>query len=126
MAEAFTNNLLPDNILAYSAGINPGEVDKMAIEVMSKIGIDMSNQYSKTIQQLPEIEFDIVITLCDNARENCPYFPAKTKLVHHSFPDPPFLAANIDDIEQRLNIYCDVRDKIKSFVISLGETLSLE
>ena len=89
MAEGFMNALYGEGYEAFSAGTEPSVVDQRAIEVMAEIGLDIGKQRSKSVDELirKRIQFDIVITLSDRAREDCPYFPAKEHL-HHDFPDP--------------------------------------
>ena len=123
MAEGWTNILKKDTFKAYSAGIAPKGVDPRALKVMSETGIDISGQTSKDIDSLGDMEFDYVVTLCDNANEACPFFPAKTMLIHHGFDDPPRLAEGEADEEKALNHYRRVRDEIKAFVESIEEEL---
>jgi len=92
MAEGWTKALKSDQLEAYSAGIQPKGVSPRVVKVMYEAGIDISGQKSKDIDSLGNLEFEYVVTLCDNARESCPYFPAKTKRVHMGFEDPPLLA----------------------------------
>jgi arsenate reductase len=124
MAEAWTKNLKGDLLEAYSAGVEPRGVDPRAVKAMAEAGIDISGQKSKGVDALGSVEFDYVITLCDNARESCPYFPAKTKLVHKGFDDPPKLAENAKNEEEAMAPYRRVRDEIKAFVEALPEGLS--
>jgi len=91
----------------------------MAIKVMAEIGIDIASQKSKSIESLGQSEFDYVITLCDNARESCPYFPAKTELIHKGFDDPPRLAEGAKSEEKAMKLYRRVRDEIKTFIMAL-------
>jgi arsenate reductase len=124
MAEAWTRCLKGDRFEAYSAGVEPRSVDPRAIKAMAEAGIDISGQKSKGIDALGSMEFDYVITLCDNARESCPYFPAKTKLIHKGFDDPPKLAENARNQAEAMAHYRRVRDEIKAFVEALPEGLS--
>ena len=124
IAEGWTNNIQNEGFKAYSAGIAPKGVDPQAVKVMSEAGIDITAQTSKDIDSLGDMEFDYVVTLCDNANEACPFFPAKTKLMHHGFDDPPKLAEGEEDEEKALNHYRRVRDEIKAFIENLEEELS--
>ena len=124
IAEGWTNHLKKDTFEAYSAGIAPKGVDPRAVKVMSEAGIDISTQKSKDIDSLGDMEFDYVVTLCDNANEACPFFPAKTKLLHRGFDDPPRLAEGVSDDEEALNHYRKVRDEIKYFVDALQNQLN--
>ncbi len=119
MAEAFLNTLRGDRYIGYSAGLKPGELDRRAVKVMAELGMDISKQRPKDLEAVQEIEFDYVITLCDNARESCPYFPAKKKMVHVGFEDPPKLALLAKDEEEALKHYRRVRDEIRAFILDM-------
>ena len=125
MAEGFARHLKHKDIEAYSAGIAPKGIDPMALKAMAEVGIDISAQKSKNIDEMRKqhIEFDYVITLCDNAQKTCPSFPAKTKVVHVAFDDPPKLVAGIKNEERALDNYRRVRDEIRSFVKHLPQNL---
>ncbi len=119
MAEAWTRHLRGDEYEAYSAGVEPKRIDPMAVHVMAEAGIDISRQKAKDVNSLGEVEFDYVITLCDNAKETCPYFPAKTALIHKGFDDPPAIAKGEKKDSEIINIYRRVRDEIKDYVMNL-------
>ena len=123
MAEGWTRALKGGLLEAYSAGIQPKGVDPRAVKAMAEVGIDISNQKSKDIDSLGNLEFEYVVTLCDNARESCPFFPAKTKRMHKGFDDPPILAAGAKTEEEAMAPYRRVRDEIKVFVQTLPEVL---
>jgi arsenate reductase len=123
MAEAWTRHLKADRIEPYSAGVEPKSVDPGAIKVMAEAGIDISRQVSKDVASLGHLEFDYVITLCDDAHEACPVFPAKTGVLHVGFDDPPRLAASALTDEDAMACYRRVRDEIKKFVESLPDSL---
>jgi arsenate reductase (thioredoxin) len=123
MAEGWTKALKFNLLEAYSAGIQPKGIDPRAIQVMAEIGVHISNQTSKDIDSLENLEFDYVVTLCDNARESCPFFPAKTKKLHKGFDDPPFLSSLAKTEEEALAIYRRVRDEIGDFIKSIPESL---
>jgi arsenate reductase len=93
-----------------SAGVEPSSVRPEAIEAMREIGIDISNQRSKSVAEFAGQAFDYVITVCDNARERCPVFPAKTTRIHWSFDDP----AAVGDEAARRAVFRRVRDEIRS------------
>jgi len=122
MAEAWTRLLKGDRFDAYSAGVQPKPLDPRAIKAMAEAGIDISEQKSKDVDVFGNMEFDYVITLCDNARESCPYFPAKTKLIHQGFEDPPKLAEEAKNEEEAMAPYRRVRDEIRAFVKTLSES----
>ena len=124
MAEALTNYLQKEDFSASSAGIAPKGVDPRVVKIMSEAGIDISAQSSKDINSLGDEEFDYVVTLCDNAHEACPFFPAKTKLMHRGFDDPPRLAEGVQSEEEALEHYRRVRDEIKNFVENIEKELS--
>lgn len=119
MAEAWTRYLKGHVIEPYSAGIDPHTVDPRAIKAMAEVGIDISGQNSKSTDAVQDVEFDYVITLCDHAQHSCPVFPAKTKVLHVGFDDPPRLVANAADEEEAMAHYRRVRDEIKAFVEEL-------
>ena len=124
IAEGWARHLKGDLIDPYSAGVEPHGLDPRAVKAMIEIGIDISQHRSKDISEVEHIGFDYVITLCDRAHESCPYFPAKTKVVHVGFDDPPKLAAGCATEREALNHYRRVRDEIRVFVEKLPETLS--
>ena len=126
MAEGWARNLKGDVIEACSAGTEPKAVDSRAIGVMGEAGIDISHQRSKSVAYLGDLEFDYVITLCDDAQQSCPFFPAKTATIHHGFDDPPVLARDASDEEEALRHYRRVRDEIKAYVETMPESLQKE
>jgi arsenate reductase len=121
MAEAWMRHLRNDDYEAYSAGIAPKTIDPLAVHVMSEAGVNISAQWAKNVDSFGAMEFDFVITLCDNAREACPYYPAKTKLIHKGFDDPPGLAKEVKSHKEVINIYRKVRDEIKEYVLNFSE-----
>ena len=123
MAEGWAKHLKPDSIQAYSAGTDPHGMNPLAIKVMAEAGVDLSTHHSKHLNQLPNIPFDYVITVCDNANESCPVFPGKTKRLHVGFDDPPRLAKDAKSEEEALSHYRRVRDEIRHFVQRLPEAL---
>jgi arsenate reductase len=123
MAEAWTRHLKGDRIEPYSAGVAPHGLDSKAVKVMAEVGIDISGQKSKHVDDLRHLEFDYVITLCDDAQGACPFFPAKTRLIHRGFDDPPRLAVQAQTEEEAMVHYRRVRDEIKAFIETLPEAL---
>jgi arsenate reductase len=103
-----------------SAGVSPTAVRPEAVAAMRELGIDITNQRSKSVEEFAGQNFDYVITVCDNAREQCPVFPAGTRRVHWSFDDP---AAAAGDEQARLSVFRRVRDEIRE---RLGEFISAE
>jgi len=123
MAEGWTRHLRSGEYEPYSAGVAPKTVDPLAVRVMAEAGVDISGQHSKGLGELADIEFDIVVTVCDNAREMCPLYPGRARVVHRSFDDPPALAAGAPGAEAALDIYRRVRDEIREFVAGLPGSL---
>jgi len=93
------------------------------VHVMKEAGVDISAQVSKTIDAVLDVDFDYVITVCENARENCPVFPGRTSIFHREFEDPPRLAADLKTEEEALGHYRRVRDEIRAFVEGFPENL---
>ena len=124
MAEAWTRVLKGDRIEAYSAGVDPHAVDPRAVQAMAEVGVDISGQTSKGVDTLEPIEFEYVITLCDQAHQGCPFLPAKTRVLHVGFDDPPRLAAGAQTEEDAMVHYRRVRDAIKEFVEELPRILN--
>ena len=112
MAEALVNALHGDRYKAYSAGTEPTSINPYVIKVMSEIGIDTSKQKSKSIKEFQEKRFDYVVTVCDHAKETCPFFPGK-KVLHKSFADPSKFQGNE---EQTLKQVKQVRDEIREWI----------
>lgn len=112
MAEGLLKHICDNEFEIYSAGSKPSIVRPEAIEVLEEIGVDISQNRSKSVDEFSETAIDYVLTVCDNAKENCPYFPAKTKLIHHSFDDPAEITG---DEETRLSAFRKVRDEISRY-----------
>ena len=124
MAEGWARALKGDRIEAYSAGIETHGLNPRAVQVMAEAGVDISNHRSKHVDEIMDIPFDYVVTVCGHANEHCPMFPGKAKVVHAGFDDPPALAKNAATEEEALNLYRRVRDEIKTFVERLPELFS--
>lgn len=122
MAEGLLRHIAGDRFEVASAGVSPTTVRPEAVEVMRELGIDISHQRSKGVDDFVGREFDHVITVCDNANEQCPVFPGKTNRIHWSFDDP---AAVEGDELTRLTVFRRVRDEIlerlRSFVQDLQD-----
>ena len=116
IAEGWARQLKSDFIEAYSAGIRPIGVNSRTIKVMAEAGVDISGHTSKHVDDLMGIDFDYVVTVCDNAREQCPIFPSRTKHIHKSFDDPYFATGSEEEI---MKVFRKLRDDIKAFIETL-------
>lgn len=123
MAEGWARHLKADVIEPYSAGIEKHGLNPYAVRVMAEAGVDISRQYSKTLDELRGAEFDYVVTVCGHAHENCPVFPGKTEVLHLGFEDSPSLTRRMPDGEEKLVVYRRVRDEIRRFIETLPEAL---
>jgi arsenate reductase (thioredoxin) len=123
MAEGWARHLKGDVIEPYSAGLTTHGLNPRAVRVMAEAGVDISRQFSKTPASLAPLEFDYVVTVCGHADEMCPVFPARTKVVHVGFDDPPSLTRILPDGEAKLAVYRRVRDEIRRFVETLPDAL---
>lgn len=112
MAEGFLNALYGDRYEAYSAGIEPDRVNPYAVKVMTEIGIDISKQRSKSIEEFRGKNFDYVVTVCDQAKEACPFFPGG-KIFHKGFENPSEFKGTEDEILAKVR---RVRDEIKDWI----------
>jgi arsenate reductase len=113
MAEGLLRHDAGDPFEVESAGTRPSAIRPEAIEAMREVGVDISGHRSKSVGEFENQEFDYVITVCDNARETCPYFPARTRLLHRGFDDP---AAVEGEWEERLAAFRRVRDEIREYL----------
>ena len=112
MAEGYLKAFAKGKAEIYSAGIETHGVNPKAIAIMKEDGIDLSKHTSNNIDEYIEIDFDFVITVCDNAKENCPFFPTKAKKLHQNFPDP---AKALGSEEEILMAFREVRQMIKEY-----------
>ncbi|MEO5858935.1 MAG: arsenate reductase ArsC [Pyrinomonadaceae bacterium] len=113
MAEGLLKAKLGERFDVDSAGTKPSIARPEAIEALREIGIDISGNRSKSVDEFAGIEIDYVLTVCDNAKENCPYFPAKTRLIHHAFHDPAEAEGTFDE---RVSEFRKVRDEIAEYI----------
>ena len=120
IAEGWARHLKSNVIEAFSAGISPIGVSRQAIKVMAEAGVDISMHHSEQIDDYSEIDFDYVVTLCENAAENCPVFSGEARIVHRSFNDPYFATGGE---EQIMAVFRKVRDDIKAFVETMPGSL---
>jgi arsenate reductase (thioredoxin) len=123
MAEGWAKHLKSDAIEAYSAGVEPHGMNKNAIAVMKEAGVDIGDQRSKHVDEVRNVPFDFIVTVCDVAHEACPIVSEKTKVVHVSFEDPPRLAKTAATEAEALGHYHRVRDEIRAFVETLPQAL---
>ena len=112
IAEGYLRHFAGDKAQIYSAGVETHGVNPRAIATMKEDGIDISKHTSNNIDEYFDIDFDFVITVCDNAKERCPYFPTKAKKFHQNFPDP---AKSTGIEEEILAEFRQVRQMIKSY-----------
>ena len=110
MAEGLLRSMAGERFEVASAGVSPSSVRPEAIAALRDIGVDISSHRSKSVDEFLGQEFDYIITVCDNANEQCPVFPGKTKRIHWSFEDP---AATEGSAEEKLRVFSRVRDEIK-------------
>jgi arsenate reductase len=120
MAEGWARALRGGEIEAYSAGVETHGLNPLAARVMAEAGVDISGQRSKLVDGLRDAPFDLVVTVCDRAREACPVFPGRVRVIHRDFDDPPRLARGAKTEEEALAHYRRVRDEIRAFVEGLA------
>jgi arsenate reductase (thioredoxin) len=125
MAEGFCRKYWDDKFNVYSAGTKKHGMNSRAVKVMDEAGVSLASHFSKTVEELPDINFDFVITVCDSANENCPYFPGGI-IKHIGFQDPPALTKDMANEEEVLSIYRRVRDEIEAAIKILPETIGLK
>lgn len=112
IAEGYLRQFAGSKAEIFSAGIETHGVNPRAISIMKEDGIDISSHTSNNINEYRDMDFDYVITVCDNARETCPYFPSHAKQFHHNFPDPAKAKGSEEQITQAFR---SVRDQIKEY-----------
>lgn len=112
MAEGYLRDLLEDNYGVYSAGIETHGVNPRAIKVMQMDGIDLTKHTSNHIDEYQKIKFDYILTVCDHAKEKCPYFPSNAKRLHFNFPDPAKATGTEEEI---ITSFIKTRDLIKNY-----------
>ena len=111
IAEGYLRHLAGDTFDVFSAGLEPSVVNPKAIQVMQEDGVDISSHTSKDAEQFVGQQFDFTITVCDNAKERCPFFPGQAERIHWSFKDP---ADAVGSEEEVLDEFRNVRDQIKA------------
>ena len=121
IAEGFLRHYLDDSFNVYSAGIEKHGLNPKAVEIMAEIGIDISHHESNTIEELEGREYDYVVTVCDNAKENCPYFPAVREFIHQGFTDPSKFEGNDEEVNESYHV---CREAIGLFCLDLSKRLT--
>ncbi len=124
MAEGWARHLKGGEIEPYSAGIEIHGMNPRAVLVMQEAGVDIRDQHSKRVEDVLDVEFDYVVTVCSHAHETCPIFPGRARVIHVGFDDPPRLARDATTEEEALSHYRRVRDEIRDFIATLPEGLS--
>lgn len=112
IAEGYLRLFAKGNAEVYSAGVETHGVNPRAIETMAEDGIDISQHSSNNIDEYRDIDFDFVITVCDHAKERCPFFPSNAKKFHHNFPDPAKASGTAEEIS---DAFRKVREEIKEY-----------
>ncbi len=120
MAEGMLNFFAGERFTARSAGTEPSTINPMAIRVMEEIGVDISGHRAKGLAEFAGSTFDLVVTVCDAAKEACPFFPGARELIHHGFTDP---SGARGAESERLEVFRLVRDQIREW---LNETFAME
>jgi arsenate reductase (thioredoxin) len=116
MAEGLVNHDLAGQVQAFSAGVRPSRVNPRAIQVMAELGLDIRPHRSKSVAELAGERFDLVITLCDQAQQQCPFFPGDTEVRHVGFPDPAKATGTEEEI---LAAFRQVRDALREQLVPL-------
>lgn len=114
IAEGYLRHFVGNKAVVYSAGVETHGVNPRAIQTMQEDGIDISKHSSNNINEYQDIDFDYVITVCDNAKERCPYFPTKAKKFHYNFPDPAKATGTEEEIMEQFRL---VRQQIKDYCL---------
>ena len=112
IAEGFLKNMTGVNAQIYSAGVETHGVNPRAIKTMNEVGIDITDHTSNHIDEFKDINFDYVITVCDNARERCPYFPTEAIKMHYNFPDPAKAEGSEEEVMKQ---FAEVRNMIEAY-----------
>jgi len=112
IAEGYLRHFADGKAEVFSAGVETHGVNPRAIAIMQEDGIDISHHASNNINEYRDIDFDYVITVCDNAKERCPYFPSQAQQFHHNFPDPAKATGTEEEIQEQFRT---VRNMIKEY-----------
>jgi arsenate reductase len=114
MAEALLRMLYGDRYEVYSAGTVPGTMNPYAVKVLAELGYDLLGHRSKHIDEFMEQDLDYVVTVCDSAKEACPYFPGGKHQMHRSFPDPAALSGSDEEVLESVR---EIRESIKKWLV---------
>jgi len=120
IAEGYLKHFAGDKAIVYSAGVETHGVNPRAIAIMKEDGIDISAHTSNNINEYSDIAFDYVTTVCDNAKERCPFFPSQAQKFHYNFPDPAKATGTEDEIMTRFR---EVREEIKAYCREFAENI---
>ena len=116
MAEGFLNALYGSQYKAYSAGTEPSAVNRYAVKMMAEAGIDISRNRSKSVEEFVTMSFDYIVTVCDHAKETCPFFPGGKTYIHKGFEDPSQITGSENENLARVR---KIRDEIKEWIHEL-------
>jgi arsenate reductase len=123
MAEGYLRHFLGNSAQVFSAGLEAHGLNPRAVQTMKEDQIDISKHTSDILDKYLNTEFDYILTVCDNANENCPYFPGKAYRIHHSFPDPAKATGTEEEV---LNAFKSVRNQIKEWTSELAAQLAIK
>lgn len=123
MAEGYLRFFANSNAEIYSAGVETHGLNPKAVAFMEEDGIDISHHTSNNVNEYSDVNFDVVITVCDNAQERCPYFPTKAIKIHHNFSDPSKVTGTDDEVA---TAFRTVRNQIKEFSKNIIDTYICE
>lgn len=116
MMHGYLKSFLPSDSMVRSAGIETHGLNKSAVSIMAEDGIDISNHTSNHLSEYEDIQFDVIVTVCDHAKESCPVFPSESKTIHHNFTDPSKLEGSE---EEKHAAFLKCRDEIRAFALEL-------
>ncbi len=117
MAEGWLRHFAGEKAKVWSAGIETHGVNPRAVQYMKEAGVDISNHTSNNVSEYMNINFDFIITVCDHAKENCPYIPSKAERFHHNFSDPSKVKGTEEEIASAFRKTRDeIRDYSKTFI----------
>ena len=122
LTHGFLEKFVEGKANIYSAGIETHGLNPNAVKTMAEIGIDISHYTSNNVLEYQNIDFDYIITVCDHANENCPYFPSKSVRIHHNFPDTAKATGAKDEIAKQI---AEVSDEIAIFAKNFVEKMQL-